>query len=133
MAIALVRRLAACSSEVSWRRSTCSRGARWASVAMIWGDECVQRRALSPDGDRPGAAGRGGLGTEYGALQLGDEALGAVAHLLASGCESDAAAGPGEQLSSDCVLEASDLLRQAGLGDAEALGGPPEVQFLGHG
>jgi hypothetical protein len=31
----------------------------------------------------------------------------------------------------DLVLEASDLLAERGLGDAEAGGGVPEVQFLG--
>ena len=77
-----------------------------------------------------GARAAGGVG---GAAGLGEQRV-ALGEEQPSGFgQFDLSAGALEQLHADLRFEALDRLAKGRLGHVQALGGSPEVQFLGHG
>ena len=87
-----------------------------------------RRHRHAPDLAEPRAAHLIG-----GALGLGEEAAPFIEKEGAGRGEPDLPAGPIEQPDTELLLEGPDLLAEARLRHAEAVGGAAEVELLGDG
>ena len=77
------------------------------------------------------ASGR--AGAIGGAYHFGEDATGIVEEQVTGLCELHAPPRPVEQSRAEQALELLDLLTERRLGNADALCGAPEVEFLGDG
>src|SRR6185436_7378069 len=95
--------------------------------------ERVRRRPGEPDREAPELAARGAQRVLGGAVDRGEDLARANEQDLARRRELDAAGRAVQQRHAELGLEPPDLLRERRLGHVQALGGAPEVAFLGDG
>ena len=99
------------------------------------GDEPAERRTLSgeneTDAQQPADGTRQLAGLGQGPVHGSQRGHEAALERLARGREADPAAGPVEDLDPEPGLNDPHCLAHPGLGDAQALGRPAEVQLVG--